>query len=93
MTLADSQQFENAQDFLRRKPMARKFVVLCSEQLANIVKPENESAPEADPRPNIAGHVLGPFASATMAEQAIMNWPCKGKHFIVEAILFRRFTV
>lgn len=73
--------------------MARKFIVLCSEQLKTILKPENEAAPEADPKPVIAGHVLGTYASAEIAEQAIMNYNCKGKHYIAEAIHFNRILI
>lgn len=73
--------------------MARSFIVLCSEQLKEIVKPENEACPQADPAPVIAGHVLGTYASATIAEQAIMNFKCPGKHYITEAIHFKRITI
>jgi len=65
--------------------MARKFVVLCDKGLKDILKPENVAAPEADPKPIVAGHVLGTYASAEIAEKAIMNFKCSGKHFIVEA--------
>jgi hypothetical protein len=70
--------------------VAKKFVVLCSKDLEKITKPKNEAAPEADPKPTIAGHVMGPFASAEIAETAIMGYACEGKHFICEAIQFRR---
>jgi hypothetical protein len=70
--------------------MARKFVVLCENDLKKIMTPENVAAPEADPAPVIAGHVLGTYASAEIAEQAIINFKCSGKHFIVEAMQFRR---
>lgn len=73
--------------------MARKFIVLCSGQLEHILKPENESAPEADPIPVVAGHVLGVYATPQIAEQAIINFKCPHKHYITEALHFRALTI
>lgn len=73
--------------------MARKFVILCEKDLKKIMTEENVAAPEADPAPVVAGHVLGVYATAEIAEQAIVNFKCSGKHFIVEAMQFRRLEL
>ena len=68
--------------------MARNFIVLCENVLKEIVAdPYNASAPQADPKPIIAGHVLGTYASPEIAEQALIEFAkhCPSRHFILEA--------
>ena len=68
--------------------MSRHFIVLCESQLETIMKPENISTPQADPAPIVAGHVLGTYASAEIAEKAIIDFNCPKNHYIVEAMRF-----
>lgn len=65
--------------------MGRHFVILCEGQLAEIIKHENIATPQADPAPIIAGHVLGTYASAEIAERALIGFKCPSNHYIVEA--------
>lgn len=73
--------------------MARQFIVLCEGDLKKILDPKRASAPEADPHPVVAGTLPGPYASAEIAEQQIMNYNCRSKHFIVELKRWRRLSL
>lgn len=67
--------------------MARSFIVLCEGDLRKfIMRDDKVSAPEADPKPIIAGTVPGTYATAEIAEQAIIGFNCPEKHYIVEAM-------
>lgn len=91
---ADSPLSENGQNLRQERiDMARKLIILCEKDLLKILKPENVAAPEADPKPVLAGHVIGTFATPEQAEQAIVNFNCEAKHYIVEALKFRRISL
>ena len=77
--------------------MARQFVVLCEDKLIALIGSNKASAPEADPEPEVAAIVEGPYASAKIAEEQVFHWErdglCKSRHFIVEAKRFRRLIL
>ena len=69
------------------------FIILCEKELKEITKPENVSAPQADPHPIVAGSVLGTYASAEIAERALMRFNCDAKHYIVKATHWSRLKI
>lgn len=69
------------------------YIILCEKELKEIMKTENVSVPQADPHPVIAGSVLGTYASAEIAERALMSFNCEGKHWIVKATHWSRLKI
>jgi hypothetical protein len=72
--------------------MSRTLIILCEDELKQLTD-KNVSAPEADPEPVIAAHVHGTYKSAKAAEQALINFQCSKKHWIVEAHTWRRLSL